>query len=221
MTASSTDVFDSGTTGDHELTELLNRWSRGDRGARDTLVRRVMPQLRRLAANQLRRERRDHPLQATALVNEAFSRLLEQRALRFECRGQFLAFTAELMRRVLVDHARAHKAQKRGSGQELASLDEALGFAPEKSDELLQLDEALADLARFNPEGAKVVEMRYFVGLNHQEVADALGLNRSKVRRLWTESRAWLYLQMKADSPEAPSPDSEPEAEDPEKKTSG
>lgn len=183
-----------------ELTGLLERWSRGDQGARDTLVRRILPQLRRLAAKQLRGERRSHSLQATALVNEAFSKLLEQRVLRFECRGQFLAFAAELMRRILVDHARAHKALKRGAGQELLELDEALGFAPEKSDELISLDLALRDLARFHPEGAKVVELRYFVGLSHQEVAEALGVSRATARRVWTEARAWLFLQMQPDA---------------------
>ena len=179
----------------HDLTRLLDRWSLGDHGARDTLIRRVLPELRKLAAGQLSRERRRHTLQPTALVNEAFSRLLEQRALRFGCRGQFFAFTGELMRRVLVDHARAHKAKKRGAGQELLPLDEALGFAPEKSDELIWLDQALHDLARFSPEGARVVELRYFVGLTHQEVADALGISRMAARRLWTETKAWLFLQ--------------------------
>ncbi len=181
---------------DPELTLLLARWSSGDQSARDTLVRRVLPQLRKLAAKRLSRERREHTLQPTALVNEAFSKLLDQRALDFDCRGQFFAFAGELMRRILVDHARAHKTSKRGSGQDLLPIDEALGFAPEKADELIRLDQALKDLLHFNPDGAKVVELRYFVGLNHQEVADVLEISRAKARRLWTESRAWLYLQM-------------------------
>ena len=178
-----------------DLTQLLGRWSSGDEGARDTLARRVLPELRKLAVGQLSREHRRHTLQPTALVNEAFAKLLEQRALSFDCRGKFFKFTAELMRRILVDHARAHKTKKRGSGKELLPLDEALGFAPEKSDELIWLDQALYDLARFNPEGARVVELRYFVGLKHQEVADVLEISRSSARRLWTEARAWLYLQ--------------------------
>lgn len=186
---------------DPELTLLLARWSSGDQGARDTLVRRVLPELRKLAARRLSRERREHTLQPTALVNEAFSKLLKQKALDFGCRGQFFAFVGELMRRVLVDHARAHKTEKRGSGLDRLPIDEALGFAPEKSDELIQLDQALDDLARFNPKGAKVVELRYFVGLSHQQVADVLGISKAKARRLWTESKAWLYMQM---GPKAP-----------------
>ena len=178
---------------------LLARWSSGDDQARNTLVRRVLPELRKLAARRLARERSQHTLQPTALVNEAFSKLLAQRALNFGCRGQFFAFTGELMRRILVDHARAHNSEKRGSGQDLLPLDAALGFAPEKSDELIRLDQALDDLARFNPLGARVVELRYFVGLKHQEVADALGISRMKARRLWTEARAWLYMQMEPD----------------------
>ena len=184
----------------HDLTRLLERWSSGDEEARDTLVRRVLPELRKLAAKKLFRERRRHTLQPTALVNEAFSKLLAQRALDFGCRGQFFAFVGVLMRRVLVDHARAHKRAKRGSGQELLPLDEALGFAPEKSDELIRLDQALDDLVRFNPQGARVVELRYFVGFKHEEVADALGISRIKARRLWAEAKAWLYLQMEQDS---------------------
>lgn len=189
---------DAGQDG-HELTLLLARWSDGDDQARNTLVRRVLPELRKLAAHRLARERSSHTLQPTDLVNEAFSKLLTQRALDFGCRGQFFAFAGELMRRVLVDHARAHNSEKRGSGQELLPLDAAFGFAPEKSDELIRLDQALDDLARFNPDGARVVELRYFVGLKHQEVADALGISRMKARRLWTEARAWLFLQMESD----------------------
>lgn len=184
-----------------ELTRLLERWSDGDEEARDALIHRLLPVLRKLAARQLSRERAHHTLQPTALVNEAFSRLLERRSLSFKCRGHFVAFTAELMRHVLVDHARAHKAKKRGEGQELLPLDEALGFAPEKSDELIQLDQALDDLARFNPEGARVVALRYFVGLSHQEIADTLDISRIKARRLWTEAKAWLFIQMKPESP--------------------
>ncbi len=184
---------------DPELTLLLARWSSGDVGARDTLVRRVLPELRKLAAVRLSRERGRHTLQPTALVNEAFSRLLAQRVLSFGCRGQFFAFTGELMRRILVDHARAHLAEKRGAGQELLPLDEALGFVPEKSDEMVRLDQALEDLARFNPDGARVVELRYFVGLTHREVAGALGISYINARRLWTEAKAWLYMQMNPD----------------------
>ena len=158
--------------------------------------RRVLPELRKLAASRLAHERPGHTLQPTALVNEAFSKLMEQRALSFGCRGQFFAFVAELMRRVLVDYARARTTKKRGSGQEALPLDEALGFAPEKDDELIRLDLALDDLARINPDGAKVVELRYFVGLSHKEVARTLGISHIKARRLWTEARAWLYLQM-------------------------
>ena len=194
---------DDNTTGNdqdgHELTRLLDRWSAGDQTARDTLARKVMPELRRLAGRRLSKERRHHTLQATALVNEAFSKLLSQRMLRFGSRGQFFAFAAELMRRVLVDYARGHKAKKRGDGREPLPLEEALGFAPEKRDEMIRLDEALVDLARFNPDGARVVEMRYFVGLTHQEIADSLGVSRIHARRLWDEAKAWLYLQMKPD----------------------
>ena len=189
-------VGEEHTADDGDLTHLLRRWSQGDDSARNTLARRVLPDLRRLAGRQLSFERRNHTLQATALVNEAFSKLLGQRSLSFECRGQFFAFSAELMRRVLVDHAKKHLAKKRGSGEKPLPLEEAFGFAAEKSDELIRLDQALQDLAKFNPEGARVVELRYFVGLKHAEVAEVLGMSHTSARRLWTEARAWLYLQL-------------------------
>lgn len=179
-----------------ELTLLLDRWSRGDRHARDTLVRRLLPELRRLAAGHLSRERPGHTLQPTALVNEVYLRLLQRRTLHFERRNQFFAFASEMMRNILVDRARAYKTKKRGEGQDLLPLHEVIEFAPEKSDEILQLNDALRDLEHFDPDGAKVVELRYFMGLTHQEIADALGTTRIMARRRWEEARAWLYLQM-------------------------
>ena len=185
------------------LTHYLGRWSDGDEDARDTLIRRVLPELRRLAASKLRRERSDHTLQPTALVNEAFARLLKQRALTWEGRSQFFAFAGELMRRVLVDHARTHKAAKRGQGIAPLPLDD-FEIAPEQSEEILALDDALKDLERFNPDGARAVTLRYFGGLNHQEVGEAMGVSRMKARRLWTEARAWLYLQLNQAPSESP-----------------
>lgn len=180
-----------------DLTLLLERWSRGDERARDVLAQRVDSELRRLAASHLALERSGHTLQPTALVNEAYVRLLKQKDLHFESRGRFFAFASELMRRILVDRARAHKTQKRGEGNKPLPIHEVLDFAPEKTQEILELDDALHDLQRFDPEGAKVVEMRYFMGLTHQEIADALGITRIKARRRWEEARAWLYLQMR------------------------
>ena len=186
---------------DHELTLLLQRWKEGDHGARDQLIHRVLPDLRRLAAAQLAKERSDHTLQATALVNEAVMRLFKRRQISFDNSGQFVGFSVETMRRILVDYARAHKSKKRGEGQELLPLEEAMGFAPEKSDELIQVDEALDDLARFFPDGAQVVTLRYFGGLTHSEVASAMDISESKARRIWEEARAWLYLQLQPDLP--------------------
>jgi len=183
------------------ITQLLHRWSGGDKEALNQLVPKVYDELRRLAQAQMRHERPAHTLQGTALVHEAFLRLAEQRHVHWESRGQFYAWAAQLMRRILVDHARARTAGKRGHGQPALSLellqDEAA--EPASSDallEILQLDQALQRMQRLDERQSRVVELRFFAGLSVDETADALDLSPATVKREWATARAWLLQAM-------------------------
>ena len=138
-----------------------------------------------------------HTLQPTALVNEVFLRLKDRRQVSWENRSHFFGFAAQLMRRILVDHARSHRADKRGGGIAVAPLDEALAVAETRHLDLVALDEALNDLARIDPEGSRVVEMRFFAGLTHEEIADVLKVPKIRVRRQWTTAKLWLHRQLK------------------------
>ena len=183
----------------HEVTELLHAWGAGDAGASDALVPLVYAELRRQARRALRRERAGHTLQATALVHEAWLRLDAQHGARWESRSQFLAVAARVMRRVLVDHARARHAQKRGGGATQVSLGDA-GHAASARDQVdvLALDDALARLAILDPRKARLVELRYFAGLSIPEAATALGISVATVGREWAVARMWLRRELEA-----------------------
>ncbi len=176
-----------------DLTQLLRDWNAGDREALDRLIPLVYDELRRLARRELRRERVDHTVQPTALVNELYLRLLQQRDATWQNRAQFFAIAAQLMRRVLVDHARARVAAKRGGGAPRVSLDAALELPAGGGVDLLALDRELTRLAELDPDQARIVELRFFSGLTIEETAAAVGRSPRTVKREWRLARAWLY----------------------------
>jgi RNA polymerase sigma factor (TIGR02999 family) len=177
------------------VSQLLRAWSRGDLQAREDLVPLVYQELRRRASAYLRRERPGHTLQPTALVHEAYIRLMAQRRVSWLNRAQFFALAAQLMRRILVDHARERHAAKRPAGIRVA-FDEGIRAVPPPDYELLMLDDALHDLARLDPRQAEIVELKYFAGLSEAEVAAVLSLSRATVTREWQSARAWLYRRI-------------------------
>ena len=178
-----------------DVTRLLGNWSRGDPEAREALMPLVYKELRRLAASYLRRERSDHTLQPTALVHEAYLRLVEQKNIHWQDKSHFFAITAQLMRRILVDHARGHLAEKRGSGSAKIPITEAIVMSQEEPAELLALNENLTRLAAFDPQQGRVVELRVFAGLTVAETADMLGISLATVKREWSMAKAWLLQQ--------------------------
>lgn len=179
-----------------EITALLNEWSRGDREALERLMPLVFDELRQLARSYFRHEPDGHTLQPTALVNEVYMRLVEQRKVEWDNRSQFFAFAALLMRRILVDHAKARLTSKRGGGVAKLPLKEALAVGEEPLDldlDLLALDEALGELAALDSRQARVVELRFFAGLTHEEIGDVLGVSVTTVKRDWRTARLWLF----------------------------
>ena len=178
------------------VTELLLAWGRGDRSALDELMPLVHQELRRLARSQMRGERDHHTLQTTALVNEAFLRLVDLRRIRWQDRAHFLALSAQLMRRVLVDHARSRNVQKRGGGATRVVLDDVLVAAPDRGADLVALDEALEHLARVDPRKSRVVELRFFGGLSVEETAEALRVSVDTVMRDWKLAKVWLLREL-------------------------
>ena len=178
------------------MSSLLRAWGTGDRQARDELVRRVYPELRRLAAAHLRRERRDHTLQPTALVNEAFIKLMGQRRIAWQNRAHFFSIAAHMMRRILVDHERERQAAKRRGDAVRIPLEDDIAVVVPRDCELLQLDRALTELSRADKRQGTIVELRYFGGLSEQEVAAVLSLSRATVTREWQSARAWLYQRL-------------------------
>jgi RNA polymerase sigma factor (TIGR02999 family) len=183
-------------TGSQQITHLLLAWGNGDQGALEALMPLVYDELRKVAARHLRRQRPGHTLQTTALVNEAYLRLIDSSQVQWQNRAHFFAVSATLMRRILVDFARERQNLKRGGGAEQVSLDEALVVAPERSADLLALDEALTRLAKLNPRQAQVVEFRYFGGLSEEETAEALKVSLRTVQRDWNLARLWLYREL-------------------------
>jgi RNA polymerase sigma-70 factor, ECF subfamily len=183
------------STGGEDVSGLLHAWSAGDQNALDQLTPIVYDELRRLAAQYLRRERTGHSLQATALVNEAYLRLVDYKHMRWENRAHFFAVSAQLMRRILVDHARRHNL-KRGGGVQHLSLDETAVVGGERPHDLVELDDALEGLARMDPRKAQVVELRFFGGLSVEETAEVLKVSGVTVMRDWSSARAWLYREM-------------------------
>ena len=176
-----------------EITELLAQMSDDNPGATSELMARVYGELHRLAAAYMRRERGDHTLQTTALVHEAYLRLVGQRGIAWKNRAHFLGIAAQMMRRILVDHARAHVCRRRGGPQERVSLDEVCISPRTHSADLVALDEALTRLAQIDARQAQVVELRFFGGLTAEETARMLGVSTKTVNRDWLVARAWLH----------------------------
>lgn len=181
-----------------QVTQLLLDWSEGDRHALDRLMPLVVDELRRLAAAYLRREQAGHTLQPTALVNEVYLRLVDRRRVSWQNRAQFFGFAARTMRRILVDHARARRAAKRGGGAETLALDAALGVGDRAEVDLLALDDVLDRLAALDARQGRLVELRVFGGLTIAESAEALGVGEATVSRDWQSARAWLYRELRA-----------------------
>ena len=180
----------------HEITELLAEWRDGNQSALDELYPLVYNELHRLARRYMSRERKGHTLQTTALINEAYVRLVDQKNVQWANRSHFFAISAQIMRRILIDHARRHAYAKRGGGAQQVSLEEAASVAPDQGRELIRLDEALKTLAEMDPRRSQVVEMRYFGGLNNEEIAGVLHISENTVTRDWNMARAWLYQQL-------------------------
>ncbi len=179
-----------------DVTELLGRWSDGEPEALERLLPIIYDQLRQLAAAHLRREHGGHTLETAALVNEAYLRLVDQQGVRWRNRAHFFAIAAQAMRRILVDHARRRRYRKRGGDHQRVSLDEVCELPLERAAELVEVDDALRDLAAFDPEQAQIVEMRYFGGLTLEEIAAVRGCTVRTVSRRWRMARAWLYHQL-------------------------
>jgi RNA polymerase sigma factor (TIGR02999 family) len=180
----------------HHITELLAEWSDGNQSALDELYPLVYDELHRLARRYISCERKGHTLQTTALINEAYVRLVDQRNVRWANRSHFFAISAQIMRRILIDHARRHAYAKRGGGAQQVSLDEAATVTPDQSLELIRLDEALNSLSELDPRRGQVVELRFFGGLNNEEIAGVLKVSENTVTRDWNMARAWLYQQL-------------------------
>jgi RNA polymerase sigma factor (TIGR02999 family) len=178
------------------VSNLLRAWGRGDAQAGDDLLPLVYRELRRRAAGYLRDERRDHTLQPTALVHEAYIRLVGQERVTWQNRAHFFGVAAQMMRRILVDHARAHRAAKRPRTAFKVVMDDRLGATQPRDFDLLALDEALTDLTKMDERMGRIVELRYFGGLSEQEVAEVLSMSRSTVTREWQTARTWLYRRM-------------------------
>jgi RNA polymerase sigma factor (TIGR02999 family) len=184
----------------HDVTQLLVAWSDGDQAARDRLMSVVYEELHRLAQRYMRRESPGHTLQTSALVNEAFLRLVDQRNVHWQNRAHFFAIAAQMMRRILVDYARSRNYAKRGGGERALSLDEGLIVSDERSAEVVAVHEALEELAKFDARKSQIVELRFFGGLTIDETAEVLGVSPGTVMSDWTVAKAWLRREI---SPQA------------------
>ena len=179
-----------------DVTQLLQRVSSGGAEALDELIQVVHGELRRQAARYLRRERQNHTLQPTALVNEAFMKLVDQRKVRWQNRAHFFGVAAQAMRRIVIDHARARQRIKRGGVQHAVTLDEAMIAEESRSIDVLALDQALTRLAQLDERQARIVELRYFAGLSVEETAEVTGLSPATIKREWAMARAWLHAEL-------------------------
>ena len=179
-----------------DATSLLKRYSNGDQEALVDLIPQIYDELRRLASSYLRAERVDHTLQTTALVHEAYLRLVDQKQVEWNNRNHFFGVAAQMMRRILVDHARKHVSLKRGGSFARISLEQAAVFSRERPRELIAVDELLTRLAAVDPQGSRIVELRFFAGLSLEETAEVTGLSTAKVRREWSATKAWLTREM-------------------------
>ena len=184
------------TPAPQDVTRLLIAWGNGDQAAFDELLPLVHQELHRLAHRHLGRERGGHALQTTALVHEAYLRLIDQKEVQWQNRAHFFAVAATLMRRILVDHARARQYQKRGGGAQQVTFDEALEVSDERAAEVVALDEALTALAEFDERKSRMVELRFFGGLSIEETAEVLGVSPGTVMRDWTLAKTWLQRQI-------------------------
>jgi RNA polymerase sigma factor (TIGR02999 family) len=180
----------------HDVTQLLQQMKEGNKKAEEQLIPLVYGELRRIARSCLRGEAAGHSLQPTALVHEAYLRLTKMTEVDWQNRSHFFAVSATVMRRILVDHARANRAHKRGNGWDPVSLKDAILPAPERSADILALDEALTQLARLDERQAKVVELRFFAGMNEEETGEILGISSRTVKRDWRIARAWLFKEL-------------------------
>lgn len=183
----------------HDVTRILHDWSGGDQNAPDRLMPFVYDELRRLARSFLARERGGHTLQPTALVHEAYVRLVDQRSVNWQNRAHFYGIAASMMRRVLIDHARAHATEKRGGTALHLSLDDVQVPLEQRAADFVALDEALEKLAGFDERKCRIVEMRFFAGLNEDEIAEVLGVATRTVLRDWKKARLWLYRELSLD----------------------
>jgi RNA polymerase sigma factor (TIGR02999 family) len=178
------------------VSELLSKWRPEERDLLQTLIPLVYDELRRLARHYLQDERPGHTLQTTALVHEAYLRLQEKGSGRFENRAHFFAIAAQLMRQILVDHARGRRAAKRGGGNQNVTLDDSCGLRKGRAVDVIALDDALNGLARLDPHQSRIVELRFFGGLSIEGTAEALGISPATVKRHWATARLWLYQEM-------------------------
>lgn len=178
-----------------EITELLLAWGNGDRDALDKLIPIIYQELHKLAAHYMRKENAGHTLQTTALVNEAYCRLIDQKAT-IRNRAQFFGIAANLMRRILIDHARAHNRQRRGGGAQAVSLDESATLSQTKAAELVSIDEALTRLNEIDPYKSRIVEMKFFGGLTTDEIAEVEKVSSRTVEREWRKAKMWLYREV-------------------------
>jgi RNA polymerase sigma-70 factor (ECF subfamily) len=180
-----------------DVTDLLLELTKGNKGAVEKLVPLVYQELKRLARSYMRRERPDHTLQTTALVHEAYLRLVRQENVKWQGRSHFFAVAAQSMRRILIDHARHHLREKRGGTMATLSLNESLAFSPEQSVELVRLDEALRRLSKLDGRQSRIVELRFFGGLSVEETAQLLGISAKTVKRDWSVAKAWLHSELR------------------------
>ncbi len=182
---------------EHEMTRLLQKWHGGDKQALDQLMPMVIDDLRRIAKGHFAKEAPGHTLQPTALVNEVYLRLVDADRIDWQCRTQFFGIAARVMRRVLVDHARGCRAVKRGAGVRRTTLDADRIAAQSREVDLVALDDALGEMSRINPEGSRIVEMRFFTGLTLEEIAGISGVSRTTVKRKWRTAKLWLRHELR------------------------
>lgn len=187
----------------HEVTQILEEWRAGKAGASERLFPLVYDELRRQARRHLSRERQNHTLQPTALVHEAYMRMVDQTSPQIENRAHFLAFASRVMRQILVDHAREHKAEKRGGAAQRLSLADIELLPQQSAADMLELDEAMKKLEAFDDRKCRVVDMRFFGGLKESEIAEVLGVTEKTVRRDWQFAKLWLYREMSGPAPPA------------------
>lgn len=177
----------------NDITQLLVDWGKGNKLALDGLMPMVYDELHRIASRYLRRERQGHTLQTTALINEAYLRIVDQNRVNWQSRAHFFGVAAQMMRRILVDHARSHLYAKRGGGAQKLTLDEAIATPQERDLDLVALDDALTTLAQIDPQQSRIIELRFFGGLTIEETAEVLGISPATVKRDWNMAKAWLF----------------------------